>query len=438
MTVRSPANPHPIGADVELDIGPIAHGGHCVARLDGQVVFVRHTLPGERVRARVTEGEPGRSFLRADAVEVIEASPHRVRPPCPYAGTCGGCDFQHVGLTEQRRLKAAVVAEQFRRLAKVDLSSVGLDPVVEPVPGDREGLGWRTRVEFAVDDDGRAGLRRHRSHDVVPIDRCRIATPGVTGAAVTARTWTDTDAVDVTETSFGEVVVTVLPADAARERRIVEHVSAAGLDADLALDARGFWQVHPGAADLFLETVLAMLDPQPGERALDLYAGVGLFAVALAERVGPLGQVVLAESDGRATAYARENLADHRQALVLDGRVDDLFGVPRHERSGGRSRTRRRPRRPARSPLLPHTADLVVLDPPRIGAGADVVRATAALHPRAIAYVACDPAALARDTATFLESGYALAGLRCFDAFPMTHHVESVARFVPSGSPLLG
>ena len=431
MSASEPVGAALVGELVELEIGPVAHGGHCVARLDGQVVFVRHAVPGERVRAVVTEGRAGRSFLRADAVEVLQASPHRVRPPCPYAGSCGGCDFQHVDLLEQRRLKAAVVAEQLRRLARLEV-----DPVVEPVPGDDGGLRWRTRVEFAVDGQGRAGLRRHRSHDVVPVERCLIASRGVTDAAVTSRTWPDADSVDVTETSLGEVVVTVLPAQAAREKRIVEHVSAAGRDLGYALDARGFWQVHPGAAATFVETVLALLDPQPGERALDLYAGVGLFALPLAERVGPLGQVVAVEGDRRATAYARENLADHRQALVLEGRVDDLFGVPRHERSGGRSRTRRRSGRPARSPLLPQTADLVVLDPPRIGAGPDVVRAVAALRPRAVAYVACDPAALARDLATFADNGYALAGLRCFDAFPMTHHVETVARLVPTGSPL--
>lgn len=414
-----------IGEVVELEVGPVAHGGHCIARLDGQVVFVRHALPGERVLARITEGDAGRSFLRADVVEVRVASPERVRPPCPHAGVCGGCDFQHVTLAEQRRLKAAVVREQFQRLARLDLAELGLDPVVEPVPGDVDGVGWRTRVEFAVDPaTGVAGLRRHRSHEVVPVERCLIASPGITEAAVTDRTW-DADSVEVVETSHGQVVVTVLPSQARRERRIVERVEA--LDTDLALDARGFWQVHPGAASTFVDAVLTMLDPQPGERALDLYAGVGLFAVALAERVGPLGQVVAVESDGRATGYARENLAGHRQALVLDGRVDDLFGVPRHERSGGRRRPARRRRRGVRSPLLPHTASVVVLDPPRIGAGADVVRAIAALGARAVAYVACDPAALARDVATFQESGYVLAGLRCFDAFPMTHHVECVA-----------
>lgn len=414
---------------VELDIGPIAHGGHCVARLRGQVVFVRHTLPGERVRARITEQAKG--FLRADAVEILAASPERVVPPCRYAGVCGGCDFQHVALAEQRLLKAEVVREQFTRLARVDLAELGLDPVVEAVPGDRAGLGWRTRVEFAVDPrTGAAGLRRHRSHDVVPIERCLIASPGVTQAGVTSRSWPHADSVDVTETSHGQVVVTVLPAQAGRERRIVEQVPELG---ELALDARGFWQVHPGAASTFVTTVLEMLDAQPGERALDLYAGVGLFTVALAERVGPLGQVIAVESEKQATAYARENLVGHRQALVLDGRVDDLFGVPRQSkrrRQGQRRGRARGPRGPARSPLLPASADLVVLDPPRIGAGAGVVRAVSDLQPRAIAYVACDPAALARDTATFLESGYALAGLRCFDAFPMTHHLECIALFV--------
>ena len=182
-----------IGEVVELDVGAVAHGGHCVARLDGQVVFVRHALPGERVRARVTEGEPGRSFLRADVVEVLRASPQRVEPPCGYAGVCGGCDFQHVAVPEQRRLKETVVLEQLCRVGGLGRDDLPNEVVVEPVPGDRDGLGWRTRVEFAVDGDGRAGLRRHRSHVVVPLDRCLIASRGVTEADVTGRIWPDAD-----------------------------------------------------------------------------------------------------------------------------------------------------------------------------------------------------------------------------------------------------
>ncbi|HET8983105.1 MAG TPA: TRAM domain-containing protein, partial [Pedococcus sp.] len=175
-----------VGDEVEVQVGPVAHGGHCVARHEGRVVFVRHTLPGERVRVRITEAKTGQRFVRGDAVEVLAASGHRVTPPCPYAGPglCGGCDFQHVALPEQRALKAAVVREQFARLAGID---VAVD--VEPVPGDTDGLGWRTRVEFAVADDGTPGLRRHRSHDVLPVADCLIAHDRVRAAGVLGRRW---------------------------------------------------------------------------------------------------------------------------------------------------------------------------------------------------------------------------------------------------------
>ncbi|MBV9097710.1 MAG: class I SAM-dependent RNA methyltransferase, partial [Frankiaceae bacterium] len=145
-----------------VEVERVAHGGVCVAHApDGRVVFVRHALPGEQVRIEVTEERS--SYLRADAVEVLRASPSRVVPPCPYAGPgrCGGCDWQHVALPRQRQLKAELVTEQLRRLAGLDR-----EVVVEQVPGDTDGLRWRTRVQFAVDRQGRAGLHRHRSHDL--------------------------------------------------------------------------------------------------------------------------------------------------------------------------------------------------------------------------------------------------------------------------------
>ena len=158
-----------------VDVGPVAHGGHCVARLDeGRVMFVRHALPGERVEVEVTEGTDGDRFWRADAVGVVSPSPDRVVPPCPVAGPglCGGCDLQHVALPRQRSLKGEVVAEQLRRLAGLDLA---VD--VEAVPGDVEGLRWRTRTRFAHLPDGRTAMRKHRSHDLVPVDDCLIAAP---------------------------------------------------------------------------------------------------------------------------------------------------------------------------------------------------------------------------------------------------------------------
>ena len=423
-----------LGDEVEVAVSGFAHGGSGVARHEGQVLFVRHALPGERVRARVGDVGSGGRFVRADAVDVLSASPDRVEPPCPWAGPgrCGGCDLQHVALPRQRVLKAGVVQEQLSRLAGLDL-----EVEVEPVPGDEGGLDWRTRVEFAVDVTGRAGLRRHRSHDVVPVDHCRIAAPGVDRLGVTARSWPGAEAVDAVAPSVGDPVAVTVPADDVPE--VTERVEASwrtpegeerGFRRDFTVSARAFWQVHPGAASTFLAAVMEGLDVRPGERAIDLYGGSGLFAAALSEAVGPGGQVLLVEADPEASGRARDDLTGAGNVAVLSARVDDAFGV---ERSGRRGRPRRRGRGAARSPLLPERTDVVVLDPPRTGAGPGVCRAVAAMRPRAVAYVACDPAALGRDTRVLLDAGYRLGQLRAFDAFPMTHHVECVAHFVREG-----
>ncbi|MEO7447530.1 MAG: TRAM domain-containing protein, partial [Humibacillus sp.] len=262
-----------VGSEWTVDVGPVAHGGHCVARHEGQVLFVRHALPGERVLARVTEGRVGDSVLRADAVSVETPSPDRVEAPCRYAapGLCGGCDFQHVSLAAQRGLKAAVVREQFSRLAHLDV-----EVVVQPVPGDEAGLRWRTRVEFAVDDLGRPGLRQHRSHAIVAVDDCLIATHGVIDSGVLDTDWPDLQAVDVIDAAHPEepvlVPLPVAPGSDGSGGLVGERVWVAGRDSDLevkgeaaadthgepedegghdleyVVSARGFWQVHPGAA----------------------------------------------------------------------------------------------------------------------------------------------------------------------------------------------
>ncbi|MGW3548895.1 class I SAM-dependent RNA methyltransferase [Janibacter hoylei] len=416
------------GDEVEVEVGAIAHGGHCVARYDGRVLFVRHGLPGERVRARITEGGPGDRFLRADAVSVLEASPHRIAPRCAAAGPggCGGCDFQHVATAHQRELKAAVVAEQLQRLAGIER-----EVVVEPLD-DADGLRYRTRVEFAV-AEGRIGLRRHRSHDVVEVDGCPIAVPDVDEALRETRAESVDElegirAIDVVVPSGeSDTVVVEVPQDAPTPPiEVTEIVRTPAGERSMTVDARGFWQVHRDAPHAFVAAMLEAADVRPGERVLDLYSGVGLLSVPLAEAVGATGQLIAVESDRRATEHLRDNLAAHPWALVVPGRVDDLLGVPRQGR-------RRGPRRPARSDLLPPSAHVVVLDPPRTGAGRGVVAALTSLRPRRLVYVACDPAALARDTAYLAELGYELTALRAFDAFPMTHHVECVATFEPKG-----
>ena len=371
-----------------LDVERVAHGGVCVAHADdGRVVLVRHTLPGEQVRVQVTEER--RSYLRADAVEVLRASPARVAPPCPWAGPgrCGGCDWQHVDLAEQRRLKAAVISEQLTRLAGIDR-----EVVVAPVPGDEDGLHWRTRLRLATDGEGRAGFRRHRSHAIEPIDDCLIADRRADVAALVTRRWPPDVEVTVDVSAAGERAVAV----GAHPDTVTEH--AAGRD--WAVPVGGFWQVHVGAAEALATTVVELAAPQPDDRCLDLYAGVGLFAGALAPLVAGVTAV---ESDRRAAAAARRNLAD-LPVVVVGDRVDRWLRAPR-------------------------SADVVVLDPPRKGAGRDVVTRIAASGARSVIYVACDPAALGRDAATLSDLGYRLADLRAFDLFPMTAHVECVALF---------
>jgi tRNA/tmRNA/rRNA uracil-C5-methylase (TrmA/RlmC/RlmD family) len=386
-----------VGSRFEVTCGKPGHGGFVVARHEGVVVFVRHGLPGERVVAEVTEGAEGDRFLRADAVEILDASPDRVAPPCPFSGPgrCGGCDFQHVDLQAQRLMKAAVVAEQLQRLAGLDV-----EVTVEEVPGDSVGLGWRTRVQWAVDGSGRPGLRKHRSHDVVTVDHCPIAHPDL--PPVLDAEWQDAESVEAIVSTAREQLRLVNTRDGATfaDGPLQLHERAA--ERDWQVTGSGFWQVHPGAADTLVDAVRRALAARPGESVVDLYAGVGLFAGALAGEVAPSGQVVAIESDSVAADDAVANLGDLPNATVTCDRV---------ERALDRL----------------DTADLVVLDPPRTGAKRRVVRSIAALEPRAVAYVACDPAALARDVGYFAEHGYALSSLRAFDLFPMTHHVECVA-----------
>jgi tRNA/tmRNA/rRNA uracil-C5-methylase (TrmA/RlmC/RlmD family) len=397
-------------AVLELEVGPVAHGGHCVARAaDGHVVFVRHALPGERVRAVVTDERKG--FLRADAVDILQPSPDRVAPPCPWAGPdrCGGCDFQHATPAAQRLLKADVVREQLARVGGFSADEVSAQGIeVRALPGAEDGLGWRTRVQYTVDASGRAGLLKHRSHEVVPVDFCRIAAPAVRDAPVLNQSWDDLDGLEVIAGSGGDV--SVLGTRGRGRPMLVSgpakvHERAVGRDWSVPVDA--FWQVHPAAADTLARAVVELLQPRPGERAWDLYGGAGLFAAALAPPLTGTGRITVVESDPKAAGAAQRLLRDLTTVTVLASDVERALRNPRWR-----------------------SVDLVVLDPPRAGAGPAVVEQIATRSPRAVAYVACDPAALARDLASFRQFGLQLAVLQAFDLFPHTHHVECVALLV--------
>jgi tRNA/tmRNA/rRNA uracil-C5-methylase (TrmA/RlmC/RlmD family) len=406
-----------LGALLELEVGAPAHGGSCVARHQGRVVFVRHALPGERVLARVTE-DPGGSYCRADAVEIRTASPDRVEPPCPHAGPgrCGGCDWQHASGTAQRAIKSAVVREQFARVARLDVA--GLFRGVEELPGGL--LGWRTRVTFAVDRDGRPGLHRHRSAELEHVRRCLIGVPGVGDTPALERRWPGLTAVEAARGDDGELALLAHRPGRGRQARgrrppdTVSLLSGAETlhrrlrDRTFAVSAGGFWQVHPAAAEALAGAVLDAARPVAGERVLDLYAGAGAFTAVLAETVGAGGAVLGIESAPAAVRDAEHNLAELPWARVQHGRVT-----------------------PALVASALAAPDLVVLDPPRAGAGADVMAAILELRPRTVTYVSCDPATLARDVGTAARQGWRMTSLRAFDAFPMTQHVECVAALSP-------
>ncbi|MET9668279.1 class I SAM-dependent RNA methyltransferase [Streptomyces sp. NPDC006475] len=429
-----------VGEEYEVEVGPVAHGGHCIARTEeGRVLFVRHALPGEKVVARVTEGEEDSRFLRADAVRIIDASKDRIEAPCPYSGpgNCGGCDWQHAKPGAQRRLKGEVIAEQLQRLAGLTPEEAGWDGTVMPAEGDKLPQGevpaWRTRVQYAIDTEGRAGLRKHRSHDVQPIDHCMIAAPGVTELGIEKQDWAQmstVEAIAATGSHDRQVILTPKPGGRLPLVELDKPVSVLRVDerdggvhrvhgrafvrerADdrtYRVGNGGFWQVHPQAADTLMKAVMQGLLPRKGDMALDLYCGVGLFAGALADRVGDKGAVLGIESSKRAVEDARHNLQNFERVRIEQGKVDQV--LPRTQIT---------------------EVDLIVLDPPRAGAGKQTVKHLAGLGARKIAYVACDPAALARDISYFAENGYRVRTLRAFDLFPMTHHVECVAVLEPA------
>jgi len=435
-TAQTP-NPEPIGegddAELILDIGPVAHGGHCVARIGsgpdaGRVVFVRHALPGERVRARLTERG---KVWRADAMEII-ASPSEYRVPSSWpeagAGGVGGGELAHVSPAGQRRWKAAVLAEQLHRLAGIDLTydatlRDGPAVAVEAL-GDGETTGYRTRVELVTDAKGRAGMSKHRSREIVPLTDMPLATPALREFLARQRAWhggwpanarllavvpANGTAEDGVLLVNGEVWHDGAPAPEA-SGDVVEQVR--GYRYQVAAD--GFWQVHQLAPKWLVDTVLASAALRPGNTVLDLYSGAGLFTLPIADAVGVQGQVIAIEGNKKAAAYAKTNAKPFPQIKVLSG---DVAQTLRRFTGDGRGR----------GAIRLNKVDVVILDPPRVGAGRQVVDQIAALKPVRVVYVACDPAALARDISYFTNHGYQLTGLKAADLFPSTHHVEAVA-----------
>ncbi len=443
------------GDFLELDITDVAHGGVFVARHEGRVVFVEGAIPGERVRAQLTDTSKP-AFWRADVVEVQEASPHR-RPHVWAAADVtvapsdrpGGADFGHIAIDHQRTLKKQVLDDALIRFGGIADPATTLSPA--GVPGaseDAEALRWRTRVSLHVDAEGRIGPFAARSHRVVETPDLPLATAQIEEVARGLEGFAP-GRIDLVQAADGGVRVIVRPqverververaergrgtrgrrgrADASRAPRaprIAEDPTAREVitervgDRAFAVDAGGFWQVHRLAAATLTAAVRAALRTaggvDPSAQHLDLYGGVGLFAAALAEAGGATTRVTSVESDARATEHAGANLAEWVGVRAETDRADRyLARLIAQGSAAERSRLRR---------------GVILLDPPRAGAGREVTDRIAELSPAAVVYVACDPVALARDLGTFRGHGYEPVRIDAFDLFPHSHHVEAVA-----------
>jgi len=384
---------------LQVTIEKVAHGGHFIARHDGAVIFVRHAIPGENCTIQITS--TGSSFNRADVVSVEAASEFRVEAPCSFANRngCGGCDFQHISVEHQRTLKSDVIAEQFSRIAKMEL-----DVEVEEVG---ESTHWRTRAIATTDRNGKLGFYKSRSHSIAPVTDCIICVDGMNFSEIASRDLKGDVRVEISASNTGERSIALAPTRGEEKARLTEgpavlHENVLGRSLEVSQES--FWQSHKKAPEVLTQAVLEFAQLKSGEHVLDLYGGVGLFSAAILEAVGSTGHVDLIEGSKVATADAARNFAAFSNITIATGDVAKLL-----------------PRITA--------ADVVVLDPPRDGAGKDAVAHIARLAPRAIVYVACDPAALARDTAYLADHSYSLVKVRAFDLFPMTHHIECVALY---------
>ena len=251
-----------IGDRVEVDVTAIAHGGHCIARHDGQVIFVRYAIPGERALVEITDIT--KSFARGNCVEVLTASPYRITPPCKYAhvGGCGGCDFQHIDVSHQRTLKAAIIKEQFQRLARENV-----DVVVEEVPPT---LHWRNRMEFSISDNGKLGLFAARSSKIIEIDKCLIANELIEISEINKRKLPQGKRVDVAITSQGDNEIVI----EGRENHSLIHEAVNGFT--FSLNPISFWQSHRSAAEILSTVVRDFASIKSGDHIFDLYGGAGL------------------------------------------------------------------------------------------------------------------------------------------------------------------
>ena len=432
-----------MGEIVELQLTAMAHGGAALGRAPlesgrpgqafpppgrdsvderrpGHVVFVPYAIPGETVNVEILEAH--KRWAQARLVDVLEPSPHRVEPPCPYfgAGECGGCHFQHIDYVAQAEFKRDIVVDQLGRVGGL----VGVS--VQDIIGAAEPWGYRNHVQFSLTPDGRLGFLTADTHEVVPVQECLLLEPlldelwtaldmewpqlhrlslrcgSATGDRMAIFELDHYEDFDI-EVDFAVSCVILLADGETVVLMGNSHLEEQVAGRSFRISANSFFQVNTAGAEALVAVVHDALAPKSSDSLLDLYCGVGLFGLSLADRVG---RVLGVESDPSAAADFRHNAQGLDQVELIEGKAQAVLSQ------------------------IQEPVDLVLLDPPRSGAGQKVIDQLVLLEPRRIVYVSCDPATLARDARRLTESGFVLREVQPVDLFPQTYHVESVALFV--------
>ena len=382
------------GDILTLNIEKVAHGGFCVARHDGVVIFVRHALPNEKVEAQLISIAPGKKSWFAQTVKVINSSKFRRNSPCAFFKTdgCGGCDWMHTSASYQRQLKMEVLIEQLERLGKITQAR----EICRMNEVDPEEKNWRTKVRLIANEKGDLGFRKYRSNEIQVIDKCLIADEQINKTLIGLGSQTPGIEIQLVKNA-NEVLVL------GKENRNIK-VNRKVNNENYESSGSGFWQIHPKAIDILSQYIEKEIRKMSIDSFLDLYSGVGVFSsVILKSFPNAFGYAV--ESDKEASFSAKKNLINYKKVKVLMQRVENMIFKTREK------------------------FDLIVLDPPRSGAGVKVMQSICKKAKEKIIYIACDPASLARDTAVAKENGWLLEKVEVFDFFPMTHHFESVAVF---------
>jgi 23S rRNA (uracil1939-C5)-methyltransferase len=404
---------------LDLELTAMAHGGTALGRHEGRVIFVPYAIPGERVRVELVEEH--QRWARARLLDVLRPSSHRVQAPCPYFGQdkCGGCQWQHIDYDEQLRLKVEVIADQLSRIG-------GLEVAVEDPIGAEEPWSYLNHVEFYVTEDGHLGFLTLDSRDVYPVEECLIIEPllddlwmaldmywpqlyrlrlrcgTATGELMAVFELDHYEDFDIDVDFPVSCVLLLADGDIAvlmGETHFREEVAGR----EYRISAGSVFQVNSGGAEALVALVREFLAPGGDETLLDLYAGVGLFGLALADQVG---RVLAVESDPGAGADLLHNARELPNVELRQGEI--------HEVLAG----------------IQEAVQLLVLDPPGAGAGPRVVPEMVRLAPERIAYVSADPASLARDARQLVDGGYRLERVQPVDLFPQTFHIGCVALFV--------